>query len=162
MDADALVQDYLGRLETAAARLPVGRRAELVVEVRDHIATAQAEAGRQDEPTTRDILDRLGPPEEIVAAEEPEAPAAAWTAGPPPASIVAGSSIGAVEVVALLLLTLGAFLLPFVGPLIGLVFVWLSDRWNRSEKLVATAIVGLLIVLPLVVLFGVGVGAASG
>ena len=159
MDADALVRDYLGRLETAAARLPVGRRAELVVEVRDHIATAQAEAGRSDEVTTRDILDRLGPPEEIVAAEEPEAPAAGWTAGPAPAALAARPPLGAVEVIALLLLTVGSFVLPFVGPLIGLVFVWLSERWSRREKTIASMIVLALLVLAFLYLFGVRVVA---
>ncbi len=76
MDADALVRDYLDRLETAAWRLPVDRRGELVGEVREHIATAMAEAGRSDELTVRNILERLGAPEEIVAAEGEPAAAA--------------------------------------------------------------------------------------
>lgn len=149
MDADALVLDYLGRLEAASGRLAVDRRAELVREVREHIATALAEAGRRDELTVRNILERLGPPEEIVAAEwEPDADAAAPAATLPTGPNVARAPWGATEIVALLLLTVGAVLLPFVGPLLGLVFVWLSAQWTRRQKVVATAIVLTLLVLP--------------
>lgn len=147
MDADALVRDYLGRLGAAAWRLTVDRRAELVGEVREHIATALAEAGRRDELIVRNILERLGPPEEIVAAErEPDAAAPALAAVPPTGANVARAPWGAVEIVALLLLTVGAVLLPFVGPLLGLVFMWNSARWTQRKKLVATAIVLTLLV----------------
>ncbi len=149
MDADALVRDYLGRLETAAWRLPVDRRGELVEDVREHIATAMVEAGRSDELTVRNILERLGPPEEIVAAEgEPPAAAPPWAATPPAGPDGARAPWGAVEVIGLLLLTVGAVFLPFVGPLIGLVFVWLSVRWTRLQKSIATAIVLVLFALP--------------
>ena len=111
MDADALVRDYLGRLEAAARGLPGDRRVELVGEVREHIATAQAEAGLRDELTVRNILERLGPPEEIVAVEgEPDAAPPAWAATPPSGPSVARGPWGVVEVAALLLLTGGAVL----------------------------------------------------
>ncbi len=159
MDADALVRDYLGRLEAAAWPLAVDRRAELVGEVREHIATALAEAGRHDELTVRNILERLGPPQEIVAAEaEPNAAAPAWATAPPTGPNVARGPWGAVEIVALLLLTIGAVLLPFVGPLIGLGFVWLSAQWTRRQKTVATAIVLTLLVLPILLLFAARAG----
>ena len=63
-----LVQDYLRRLEQAAAPLPRSRRAELVAEIREHIDDALLEAGAADEVAVRNVLERLGPPEEIVAA----------------------------------------------------------------------------------------------
>lgn len=160
MDADALVHDYLGRLEVAAWSLAVDRRADLVGEVREHIATALAEAGRRDESTVRNILERLGSPEEIVAAEgEPDAVASALTATPTIGSNTDRAPWGAVEIVALLLLTVGAVLLPFVGPLLGLVFVWLSAQWTQQQKVVATAIVLTLLVLPVLLLFSVGTAA---
>ncbi|HVD28873.1 MAG TPA: DUF4190 domain-containing protein [Mycobacteriales bacterium] len=90
MHTDPLVADYLGRLDVAAAGLPPDRRAELLAEIRGHIDDALREAGRTDEATVRNVLDRLGPPEEI-AAEAAEgaaspAPVAApgGPAGPPP------------------------------------------------------------------------------
>lgn len=159
MDADALVRDYLGRLEAAAWRLAVGRRAELAGEVREHIATALAEAGRRDEVTVRNILERLGPPEEIVAAEgEPDAVVPALAATPPTGPNVARAPWGAVEVAALLLLTVGAVLLPFVGALLGLVFVWLSAQWTRRQKVVATAIVLTVLMLPLLLVLAARAG----
>lgn len=165
MDADALVRDYLSRLDAAASALPAGRRAELGAEVHEHIETALSEAERRDEVTVRNVLERLGSPEEIVAAESSPGEAA----GAPSASAgehrAAASPWGAVEVIALLLLTLGSVFLPFVGPLIGLVFVWASNQWTRQEKLVATGIVALLLLPILIVvlsLMAFSVGATHG
>ena len=153
MDADALVLDYLGRLEAASGRLAVDRRVELVGEVREHIATSLAEAGRRDELTVRNILERLGPPEEIVAAEgELDSVAPALVAAPPTGPNVAPAPWGAVEIAALLLVTVGAVLLPLVGPLLGLAFVWMSARWTKLQKSVVTAIVLTLLLLPVLLL----------
>jgi uncharacterized membrane protein len=68
VDAEALVIEYLGRLEAAARSLPASRRAELSGEVRQHIEMALAEAGGRDDVTVRNVLDRLGPPDDIVDA----------------------------------------------------------------------------------------------
>src|SRR5206468_1092461 len=68
---DALVEDYLRRLERAAYALPPERRAELLLEIRGHISEARdTAAAPADEAWTRTLLDRLGTPEEIVAAAE--------------------------------------------------------------------------------------------
>lgn len=154
VDADVLVDDYLLRLESAAARLQADRRAELVAEVREHIDAALGDAGRRDEPTVRNVLERLGSPEEIVAAEAaPDAPAPGASLDHPPGPIDGRPPWGANETVAVLLLTVGAVLLPFVGPLLGLVFVWLSARWTRPLKSLLTVVALALLVLPVVVLF---------
>jgi uncharacterized membrane protein len=159
MDAEALVQDYLVRLETAAAPLPPSRRAELAGEVRQHIEMALAEAGGRDEVTVRNVLDRLGPPDEIIDAERGAGgPALAWTGQAMPASAVGRSGWGAVEIVAILLLTIGAVLLPVIGPLLGLIFVWASAQWTTRQKLIATAIVVVLALLPIILLLGVQAG----
>jgi uncharacterized membrane protein len=156
MDIDGLVRDYIGRLDAAASGLPAERRAELETEVREHIETALEEAGSRDEVAVRNVLDRLGSPGEIVAAEADGDPAGhrgdatAQRAKPPPAS----RSWGATEILALLLLTVGAILLPFLGPLLGLIFVWASELWTRNQKLIATAIVLVLLLLPIGLLFG--------
>lgn len=158
MDADALVLDYLGRLEAATGRLAVDRRVELVGEVREHIASSLAEAGRRDELTVRNILERLGPPEEIVAAEwetDADAAAPAQATTPPTGPDVAPAPWGAVEIAALLLVTVGAVLLPLVGPLLGLAFVWMSARWTKLQKSVVTAIVLTLLLLLVLLLLSV-------
>lgn len=156
MEDDVVVRDYLGRLEAAAWPLPVARRAELISEVREHIAAAMSEAGNRDEVTVRNILERLGPPEEIVAAEAESGAAAALPIGAQPVgAVMAVPSWGAIEIIAVLLLTLGAVFLPFFGPILGLVFVWASTRWTRREKLIATTIVAVLFVLPILGLLSV-------
>ena len=163
MDAETLVRDYLGRLETVSASLPVERHGELLAELREHIELALAEAGSSDEATIRNVLQRLGSPDEIVAAElgRSEGPVPAATlidAAPPtePSRAVATRPHATVETKAILLLTLGAVLLPFVGPLLGLGYLWSSARWTTVHKHTATiSVVGLLmfpaaILLPMV------------
>jgi hypothetical protein len=161
MEADELVRDYLGRLEAAAWPLGADRRVELVAEVREHIESALAEAGHRDEVTTRNALERLGVPEEIVAAEMGgERPAS----GPAPAPVIVEvhRGWGLAEIAAIAFLTVGAVFLPIIGPLIGLVFVWGSSQWTTRQKWIATAIVVVLLLLPVLFLLGVNVGSGSG
>ena len=161
MDAEALVNDYIGRLHAAAASLPPSRRAELAGEVRQHIEMALAEAGQRDEVTVRNVLDRLGPPDEIVDAErQVDGPPPGWSLAPVQASTAARSPWGAVEIAAVLLLTVGAVLLPIIGPLLGLVFVWMSVQWTNHQKAIATAIVVIVLFMPIILLLGVRAGGA--
>lgn len=75
VNTDPLAEDYLRRLEAAAVVLPADRRAELVAEIREHIAEALRQAPAGGEAAVRTVLDRLGPPDEIVdAATDPESP----------------------------------------------------------------------------------------
>jgi len=143
--ADTLIRDYLTRLERAAADLPFERRSELVGDVREHIETAIAQTNAHDEASIRNVLERLGPAEEIVAAElvGTAVPAARDAA-------VQASPWGPTEIIAILLLTVGAVVLPFVGSLAGLVFVWASRAWTNREKAVASVIVLALLAVPLV------------
>lgn len=156
MDGDELVRDYLGRLEAASWPLPESRRAELAGEVREHIETALAEAGRRDDVTVRNVLERLGRPEEIVAGE-PDAESstpAPWAAAP--VGVATSSTWGGVEIAAILFLTVGAFVVPLFGPALGLALVWLSGRWTTREKLIATGIVVVIFVLPILGLLAGG------
>lgn len=159
VDTDVLVRDYLGRLEAAAAALPVARRAELAAEVRDHIDAALTEAGRSDEVTVRNILERLGAPEEIVAGEAGQAGTPDGAAHGSTGGVAGtGSRWGAVEVTAVVLLGLAwpAMFLPFglfsglflwLGfGVVGLVLVWASGVWTRRRKLITTGIVVALYV----------------
>lgn len=152
MDADTLIADYLGRLRAASWPLAAGRREELQAEVAEHIDTALAQAGSRDEVTVRNVLDRLGAPESIAAAEA--GGGSVSPGGPPGFALVAAPSAGAspwgaVEIIAILFLTVGSVVLPFVGPVIGLVFAWGSNRWTTHEKSVATLIVLMLLAIPI-------------
>lgn len=166
---DRLIAEYLGRLDAAAWPLPPSRRSELNAEVSDHIETALSEAGNTDEPTVRNVLDRLGRPEDIVAAEM-DASSGGW----PPTGVPGGNPAqpslfaqaaargwGGVEIAAVLLLTAGALLLWFIGPIIGVVVAWFSERWTVREKRVATALILGSLVVELV-LIGVFMSSAFG
>jgi hypothetical protein len=148
MTPETLVGQYLARLEELASGLPADRRGELVDEVREHIEFALAEADRADEATVRNILDRLGSPEEIVAAEldGPTSPAIARAQAVGPGRRDPGAP--SVESRALLLLTVGALLLPFLGPVLGLWYASASNRWSLAQKRTAALIVVEILVLP--------------
>ena len=146
---DPRVVAYLGRLAEAAAGLPPERRAELVDQIRDHIATRLAEPGGPalgEDPVDL-TLARLGEPEEIVAAagDEPrddERPAHHHrTAQPAPVDATAPRrrGLGGLEAAALVLLLLGGFLFA-VGWIVGVVLLWMSSRWSVGEKLLGTLV----------------------
>ena len=134
MKTDRLIDDYLRRLEHAAAHLPRARRAELVAEIRDHIETALREEQTAGEAAVRNVLDRLGPPEEIVEAAEPPSP---------PDALPDDRRVGALEIVALI-----ALIVPFIGWLVGIVLVFVSGAWSRRDKFIGA----ILLFLPIVVL----------
>ena len=133
-----LAEDYLVRLDRAAHALPPQDRDELLAELRSHL-----QSGLEPDATEADVLNllhELGSPEDIVAAAQPER-SIPLTALSRPAS-----PWGALEVIAVLALTVGTFVLPVVGPLVGIVLVWGSTRWTRREKGVATVLTALPVV----------------
>jgi HAAS domain-containing protein len=130
MDTDRLIDDYLRRLEAAAAHLQRSRRAELVAEIREHIEAALREEDAANEVAVRNILERLGPPEEIVEATEP-----APTEG--------SRDPGRLETVALV-----ALVIPFVGWIVGIVLVLISRAWSRREKFIGMGLGLLPAILP--------------
>ena len=58
MQTDRLVDDYLSRLEEAAAHLQRSRRAELIAEIREHIEAALREEEAASEVAVRNVLER--------------------------------------------------------------------------------------------------------
>ena len=65
-NTDPVVHEYLTRLEDAARALPPRHRMELLHDITGHLSAAQDAAA--DELALRTALDRLGEPEEVVAA----------------------------------------------------------------------------------------------
>jgi hypothetical protein len=132
-----LVDDYLRELERAARSLPRARRADLISEIRAHLREAlPAGASAAD---IRTALDRLGDPDEIIAAE----------VGLAPRPIVRGRDWAAV-----FLLLLGGIVLPLLGWVAGAVLLWASSAWSVRQKVAGTfllpggllpAVLGLLI-----------------
>ena len=66
--SDELVQDYLHRLEIALRPLPLSRRDQLVSEIAEHITQGRAAVQGQSEDAVRQLLERLGEPEDIATA----------------------------------------------------------------------------------------------
>ena len=67
--ADEILAGYLARLEAALAPVPDPRRQELLDEVREHIAEARMALTDETDADLLNILDRLGDPAEVAAAE---------------------------------------------------------------------------------------------
>jgi HAAS len=130
MTTDPIVEEYLRRLDSAAASLPRHRRAELLAEIREHVDNALLETDADDEVAVRNVLARLGPPEEIVSAAEPPA---------------TGRSAGRLEIAALI-----AMVVPFIGWVFGIVLVLASHAWSAREKLVGVTLALIPVLLPLV------------
>jgi hypothetical protein len=66
---DQLVEEYLRRFDNASVFLTDARRAELRQEIVEHIAAGVEAAEAAHADAVRAVLDRLGPPADIVASE---------------------------------------------------------------------------------------------
>jgi uncharacterized membrane protein len=116
---DTLVEDYLRRLDVAASRLPTDRRTELVSEIRDHLHEGLRQSGTDDEVSVRNLLERLGAPEEIVAEAADSPPANELPVRPLQTNTSAVVS-----------LVLGALWLLGIGSVLALVFgARATTRW---------------------------------
>jgi len=143
VDSDAvgqqLVNDYLARLTAAGWGLSPARREELVAEVREHIDEA-SRVGRAEghlgEAEVRNVLDRLGEPEEIARAaieQESPAPQAPQPSQPTP------QSTNLRDISTVLLLMFGGLLLG-IGWVVGVALLWSSPRWQTRDKWLATLV----------------------
>jgi uncharacterized membrane protein len=159
---DTLIEEYLGRLETAARALPPDRRAELLAEIREHIDTVLAQSADRDEATVRTVLDRLGSPDEIVQEAGvglPKAsPAREWAATQAPSR----ARVGALEIAAVILLLIGGVVLPVLGWVVGAVLLWASGRWTLRDKLIGTLVFPGGLAIPVYYLFFWGASSVCG
>jgi len=140
---DRIVDDYLHRLDNAAAVLPAERRSELLAEIRAHIDEALRAADVTNEVAVRNVLERLGSPEEIVSAAV-DVPAIPVNSTDRPALR------NRLAFAALLALAVGPFVMGMVQlpgiilVLVGLILVLSSPAWPARDKRVG------LLLLPLI------------
>lgn len=155
-DGDAIVADYLRRLDGALQlqQVPLVHRREILDGIREHISAARAGHDDERDSDVLNLLDRLGVPEEIAAAAAGDRP-----------EIMTGTASQArpvLEIIALLLLSVGSIVVPIVGWLAGVVLLWLSPLWTRRDKLIGTFLppggIGVLLLLGV---SGVGTGACE-
>jgi Domain of unknown function (DUF4190) len=119
---DPLVDDYLRRLDAAASALPAHQREELISEIRDHLQEALRREPASDEAAVRNLLERLGPPEEIAAAAADPAPPGHLVA---PVRDTNGSAVASV--------LLAVLWLAGVGSLLALVFGYRARREIKNS-----------------------------
>ena len=120
-----LAAQYLERLRRAGRGLPPGRLRELLAEIEGHLSEAIDPSASDAQALT--VLDRLGEPEAIIAAETPhpdELPARRGTR----------------EWAAIILLLLGGFIFA-IGWVAGLVLLWNSRAWTTGEKWIGTLVI---------------------
>ena len=140
---DHIVDDYLHRLDKAATALPPERRSELLTEIRAHIDEDLRAAGVTNEVAVRNVLERLGSPDEIVSAAA-DVPV---TAVNPTDRPVLRNRLAVAGLIALALgpFVMGMVQLPgIVLVLAGLILVSGSPAWSARDKRVG------LLLLPLI------------
>lgn len=125
VNADPLVEGYLRHLEAVAVVLPEYRRAELLAEIRAHLDEALRQVPAGDEAAVRSMLDRLGSPEEIVAAAADPMPAGQFV--PVPAYVPETNGL------AIASLLFGIFWLGGLGSLAALVLGYRARREIRNS-----------------------------
>lgn len=120
-----LATGYLERMRQAGRQLPPDRLRDLLGEIEAHLSEA-IPPGASDHDAL-EVLERLGPPGDIVDAEQPRVP-------------IAIDRRGWREWTAVILLPLGGLVVG-VGWLIGLILLWSSRLWTTRDKLIGTLIV---------------------
>ncbi|MGO9955776.1 MAG: HAAS signaling domain-containing protein [Solirubrobacteraceae bacterium] len=119
-----LAAEYLQRLRRAGRGLPAGRLRELLAEIEGHLCEAIDPSAPDAQALT--VLDKLGEPEAIIAAETPDCDE------PAPGGIK--------EWAAIVLLLIGGFIFG-VGWVAGLVLLWNSRAWTTREKWMGTLVI---------------------
>lgn len=132
------VPGYLDELGRSLRDLPRARQKKVIRDIRAHIDAALVDAGDPSPAEIASILDHLGAPDEIAAAALADLP-------PVPPRIATR------DVITIVLLLIGGVVLPVVGWIVGVVFLWSSNAWRARDKVLATLVVpgGLLPVLVL-------------
>ena len=131
VNADPLVEGYLRHLEAVAAVLPEYRRAELLAEIRAHLDEALRQVPAGDEAAVRSMLDRLGSPEEIVAAAADPMPAGQFV--PVPVPVPVPVQFPETNGLAIASLLFGIFWLGGIGSLAALVLGYRARREIRNS-----------------------------
>jgi hypothetical protein len=120
-----LAAAYLERLRRAGRRLPPDRRRDLLAEIEGHLSEAIDPNASDAQALT--VLDKLGEPEEIVAADQPDRDELP-------------ERRGAREWGTIGLLLLGGFLLG-AGWIAGVILLWSSRAWTIRDKVIATLVI---------------------
>ncbi len=133
---DVIVLDYLAALWGESEDLAPELRDELMKTVADYIALRRTSPASPIEDPA-EIVRRLGPPEALAAAaRRGHVPAHIRLPAlvPPPPAVAATTAGGAAEYTAVGLMTAGAFVLPGLAPVAGMLMASASPHWTPAEK----------------------------
>jgi hypothetical protein len=136
---DVIVLDYLAALWAQSEDLSPQQRDELMNTVADYISARRMAASSPLEDAAA-IVQRLGPPEALVEAVRrgqlpPHIRLPALIPPPfPPPSIPVARAGGAAEYTAVGMLTVGAFIVPVVAPVAGMLLASASPHLAPAEK----------------------------
>lgn len=135
------VGEYLRRLQRSMADLPSERRDEILLEIEEHISELLAENPEATDVDVRNILERVGDPEDIAAEARDRLEVAptitfrprrfAWTDITAIALLVVGD---------LMIAPLHRYEGAFVAWLAAIVLVWFSEVWTTRDKLAVTLV----------------------
>ncbi len=105
-DIDAIIADYLQRLDAELHNLPAFQRRQLVTEIGAHLQEARLQLPDESEASVLNLLDRVGRPEDIAAeaiADQPmhaSRPPRSWLRVGLVALVVAGIGAGVAVAIA--------------------------------------------------------------
>jgi hypothetical protein len=152
--SDQLIAEYLRDLRTSAwiRQFSPAQTADLERKVSASIDAALAAAGNRDDPTVYGVLDRLGPPGDLVGQRDASPSSAAHrsiSAALAPVSRLRATfrvhGWGLAEIGGLLLLIIGPYILWWIGPIFGILLVRArAERWCDRTMHIATMVVGVL------------------
>jgi hypothetical protein len=122
--------------------LPADRRDEIVAEIEEHIAEDLVRQPSATDADVRNVLERVGDPDDIAAEARERFGVHVATRGTP-----------WLEAIALVFLVI-----PLLGWVVGIVLVWISGIWTTRDKVIATVLVpgGVIASSLLVFVFHVG------
>jgi uncharacterized membrane protein len=149
--ADQIIDGYFARLEAAMTSVAPNIRADVVGELRTHVAESRAETPDETDADLLNLLDRLGDPV-VIATEASERPAAEQGALQSPRNGLPGSALAAILVLVIgPLLTIGFGIVgALVCLLVGLILARASGAWSDRDVNTAAVIpfvVGIVAIL---------------
>ena len=125
-----ILDSYLEEIEAELGAVPRASRAEFIAEIRSHLQEEWKDRGSQTEQELLQIIHNFGSPQEIAGEYLEKFPATGHDRTSYPATW--------------LILVLTVFIWP-----VGIVLAWLSPAWKMRDKIIAT-LIPIIIILILV------------
>ena len=121
-NANTIIDEYMRRLDAELSALPRAQRAEIVDDIRAHLADARSDLDTETDSDILTLLSRIGEPAAIAGEAHNRF-------GMEPVS-----SAGPLDFLALLLLGVGNLIVPVASWCAGALLLWRSPALSRAEK----------------------------